>query len=170
MAEEKPARMIHVTKIGAAKSQLETAIRLWFEEADPISIHTLATSALKVLHDVGKMEGVVESWLIARPNPPPEWNKYSTAHQNFFKHAKKDPYELIPFIAEGTDFYIFDAIHCYEDLCGSPLPPIMRAFLLRYKLSHPEIFGDEITPRLPEGVNVGSLGRADFLKKVLPIL
>ena len=129
MAEEKPAG-IHVTKIGAAKGQLETAIRLWFEEADPISIHTLATSALKVLHDVGKMQGI-ESWLIARPNPPPEWREYSMAYQNFFKHAREDAYELLPFDPKATEFYIFDAIHCFEELCGIPLPAIMRAFLLR---------------------------------------
>ena len=33
---------ITVTKLDAARRQLRTAIRLWFEEGDPVSIHTLA--------------------------------------------------------------------------------------------------------------------------------
>jgi hypothetical protein len=52
MAQKKPAG-IRVTKQDAAKRQLETAIGLWFSEGDEVSTHTLATSALKVLHDVG---------------------------------------------------------------------------------------------------------------------
>jgi hypothetical protein len=163
-----PAR-ISVTKLDAAKRQLETAISLWFSEGDEVSTHTLATSALKVLHDVGDKKGI-KSWLIARPNAPPEWKKRSMAIQGFFKHAHKDSDDVLTYNAEVTEFYIFDAIHCFEELHGIPLPAIMRAFLLRFKLRHTEIFGDDITPRLPKGMNVRSLGRADFLKKVLPLL
>ncbi len=31
-----------ILKLEAAKNQLETAIKLYFQDADPISIHTLA--------------------------------------------------------------------------------------------------------------------------------
>jgi hypothetical protein len=39
-----------VTKQSAARSQLETAIRLWFYEGDPVAIHTLAVAAHDCLH------------------------------------------------------------------------------------------------------------------------
>jgi len=36
---------IKVSKLDAARRQLETAIRLYFSEADPISIHALMSAA-----------------------------------------------------------------------------------------------------------------------------
>ena len=35
---------LHVTKLDAARRQLETAITLWFHDGDPVSIHTLAAA------------------------------------------------------------------------------------------------------------------------------
>jgi len=36
---------LKISKLDAAKRQLETAIRLYFNEADPVSVHTLAGAA-----------------------------------------------------------------------------------------------------------------------------
>jgi len=51
-------RVIIVTKASAAKSQLETAIQLWFDDADPVSIHTLAVAA----HDCYNLSKAGWSW------------------------------------------------------------------------------------------------------------
>ena len=42
---------ITVTKIGAARSQLIEAIHLFFEDRDPVSIHTLVGASLQILND-----------------------------------------------------------------------------------------------------------------------
>jgi hypothetical protein len=42
---------ITVTKIGAARSQLIEAIHLFFEDRDPVSIHTLLGASLQILND-----------------------------------------------------------------------------------------------------------------------
>lgn len=48
---------ISVTKLDAARRQLETAERLWFLEDDPASIHTLAAAAHRVVHDIAEKAG-----------------------------------------------------------------------------------------------------------------
>lgn len=48
---------LKISKLDAAKRQLETAIRLYFNEADPISIHTLAGAAHTILSDINKKYG-----------------------------------------------------------------------------------------------------------------
>lgn len=42
---------MQITKIGAARSQLTEAINSFFEERDPVSIHTLIGAALQILND-----------------------------------------------------------------------------------------------------------------------
>jgi len=78
----------------AAQSQLNTAIRLFFSNEDPISAHTLAGAASVIIVD-----------LIERKKPEEAWEKhaqdvckisrkqyYEMARkaQNFFKHARSD--------------------------------------------------------------------------------
>ena len=47
-----------VSKLDAAKWQLETAIRLYFSDSDPVSIHTVTAAAYNILRDVTKQKGV----------------------------------------------------------------------------------------------------------------
>jgi hypothetical protein len=51
---------IKVSKTDAAKRQLDTAIRLWLDEGDSVSIHTLAAAAHQIVHDLGKKRGVTD--------------------------------------------------------------------------------------------------------------
>ena len=41
-----------ITKLEAARRQLESAIFLYFEEKDPVSIHTLTAAAYNILRDI----------------------------------------------------------------------------------------------------------------------
>jgi hypothetical protein len=49
----KTAAMI-VTKLDAARRQLETALVLWIHDGDPVSIHTLVYAAYQVIHDLNR--------------------------------------------------------------------------------------------------------------------
>jgi hypothetical protein len=40
-----------------ARRQLRTAIRLWFDDGDPVSIHTLAAAAYEILHTLARRKG-----------------------------------------------------------------------------------------------------------------
>jgi hypothetical protein len=49
---------VHVTKIAAAKRQLDTAIRMYFACDDELSIHTLVAAAFRILRDVIQSRGM----------------------------------------------------------------------------------------------------------------
>jgi hypothetical protein len=51
------AKTIHVSKFEAARRQLQTAIKLWFEEGDIISIHTLAFASHEIIHRIYRKSG-----------------------------------------------------------------------------------------------------------------
>jgi hypothetical protein len=85
---------IPVTKLDAATRQMAEAIRLFFEQRDPISIHTLIRAALEVLHDLMQAKGLP---VIAHKDSPfikeearKEWEKALNEAKNFFKHADYD--------------------------------------------------------------------------------
>ena len=84
-----------VTKLDAARCQLETSIRLLFEQADAVSVHTLAYAAFGILKGVA--ENSKETRVIAAAEALAAagrkgdfWKGFNRAG-NFFKHADKDP-------------------------------------------------------------------------------
>lgn len=110
-----------VTKLCASERQLKEAIRLFFEQRDSISIHTLAGAAHEVLRDLSKKKGLPSSLKdhsIIRPDRKKEWIKLLNEAQNFFKHADRDhakEYEFHPVI---THHFLWDAIDMYLQLTG----------------------------------------------------
>ena len=43
---------IRVTKVEAARRQIDTAIRMLFSNEDPVAVHTLAMAALRIVRDL----------------------------------------------------------------------------------------------------------------------
>lgn len=125
----------------AAKRQLETAIELWFRDADAVSIHTLTGAGRQILVDLNKhhggdpmggdcMEATVEGRKLAR--------KAVARAENFLKHAEKDPATLLEFNTEETVFMLWEAVDKFEELFG-PLPPTMMAFMLHRALTRADL-------------------------------
>jgi hypothetical protein len=48
---------IVVTKLDAARRQLKTAIKLWFEDGDPVAIHTLIVAAYEIIDILAGAKG-----------------------------------------------------------------------------------------------------------------
>ncbi|MCO1370614.1 hypothetical protein L0Z42_08565 [Burkholderia multivorans] len=83
-----------VTKIDAARRQLITAIRLFFEGGDPVSVYSLASNAWEVIDVLCTSAGVESFSKEARENLPDGHTlKYYVNEpcRNFFKHAEQDP-------------------------------------------------------------------------------
>jgi hypothetical protein len=85
---------ITVTKIDAAKRQLRTAIRLWFEDGDPVSIHALAFAAYEIAHVVSKKRNrarreLIFDTLMVKDGYRADWNKNIKKHANFFQTRQK---------------------------------------------------------------------------------
>lgn len=81
-----------ISKLDAAKSQLDTAIDLWFSDRDGLSVLTLAFASFRVLMNIYPHQ-VVDGFDAAIDNLIQQnigWRKFS-ATANFLKHADKDP-------------------------------------------------------------------------------
>ena len=89
---------INVSKIGAARSQLIEALRLFFEQRDPVLIHTLVGASLQILHDHIDDVGIVwdeilflhKDTIYIKDEYPKEWRVKVNEARNFFKHADRD--------------------------------------------------------------------------------
>lgn len=70
--------MIRLTKLDAARFQLRTAIRLFFEERDPVSIYSLASAVQDVFRDLLRAQGTPSPSLKDTGLVPPDkqtlWN------------------------------------------------------------------------------------------------
>jgi hypothetical protein len=80
---------LKIRKLQAARDQLETAIDLFFDHGDEVSIHTLTCAAYNVIRDVNDHRGGPKMFAKQRyldmPGKPTinEMNE----PENFFKHA-----------------------------------------------------------------------------------
>ncbi|AVA33441.1 hypothetical protein [Cupriavidus metallidurans] len=83
-----------VTKIDAARRQLITAIRLFFDGGDPVSVYSLASNAWEVIDVLATSAGIESFSKQAREHLPEGHTlKYyiNEPCRNFFKHAVQDP-------------------------------------------------------------------------------
>lgn len=122
---------IVVRKLDAARSQLRTAIRLWFEDADPVSIHTLAVAAYGILHTLARRSGATDllfDSLIIRKEMRNTWARLLKDHASFFKHADHDPTGEIAFPLFGNEIFILYSILALSKMSGT-LSMEERAFL-----------------------------------------
>ncbi len=134
---------IFITKLDAAKNQLETAIQLFFQNGDAVSIHTLVRAAHEILEVLcaGKdkksmMKGILEN---VKEDKVDELMATINEPKNFFKHATRDPAQKIEFNPESSDLFLWDGCKLYEALTGE-MPKTFYLFNLWFSLSHPNLF------------------------------
>ena len=103
---------MRVTKEHAALAQLETAIWLYFEDIDPVSVHTLANAAGEALDGCCDAAGQASMWSVIKGYVKPEhWKEIQTlirASYNHFKHGSK-PTETVEFSDDQNIFFLFRA-------------------------------------------------------------
>jgi hypothetical protein len=172
--KKKPLKVVVVTKPSVATSQLETAIKLWFEEGDPVSIHTLAVAA----HDcfdalttfAGKMS-LHREWIKTQSEKNQQWAREP---QNFFKHGHRYPKARLHYVPYYAELLIYDGCLCFEHL-AKKMRPLMEAFMTRFVMERPEHLSPGLTI---DGIlevrcglkisEVQPLSRQEFLKRAMP--
>ena len=103
---------ILLSKFDVAERQFNQAVALFFDRADPVSIHTLAEASFQVLYDIrAQFDGVslVRDSEYVRTEKKKEWNGYMVASRNFFKHADRDPDAVQEFMDIFKHFSMIDA-------------------------------------------------------------
>jgi len=131
-----------VSKLDAATRQLRMAIVLYFRDADPLGVHTLAGAAHGLLRDL----------LVRRDGPPgvqardemvrSEHLTFVTRMvneaKNVLKHANRDPDHVLTFNPDWTDFLVFDAIRMHIEL-ASELNRANTLFLIWLSAKYPNV-------------------------------
>ena len=132
---------ITVTKVDAAERQLRVAIRLFFEDRDPVAVHTLASAAAQVTADLMKASGrtsIVRSAAIVREERRKEVRATMAAPEYFFKHADRDPAEAIEFNPETTEFFIYASLAELQVLAGK-IPREGQVFQMWFLLKYDDM-------------------------------
>jgi hypothetical protein len=136
---------ITVTKLDVARSQLNTAIQLWFEGADPISIHTLVAAAHEIIHSLFKRKGL-SGLFFDSPLIRDEFRSKLVSHlkkyANFFKHADRDANNTMEFNPESSEALF---IYCIIGLVAMKEVLTWReaAFYGWTMVARPELFSAE---------------------------
>lgn len=164
---------VAVTKLDCARSQFETAILLWFEERDPISINTLTAAAHHVCNDLtGKSVG----WCLSESAVPSgewaKWRQFMCHLENFSKHADPDKGECDPRIittykAEMIDIYLADGLQIFHRL--APWTLLMEIYWSRFALEYPDFVMPGTGGKFEDAlvIEIREASRPEFLKHAL---
>jgi hypothetical protein len=136
---------IIITKLGAARSQLNTAIELWFGGADPVSIHTLAAASHEIIHSLFRKRGL-SGLFFDSPLVRKEMRKTLAGHlrkyANFFKHADRDSSATTSFNPETNEALFIYSIMGIVAM-KEPLTWQEAAFYAWTMVARPELFSTE---------------------------
>lgn len=149
-----------LTKIDVARRQLATAIQLFFDGADPVSVFSLAANAWEVIDTLcaragtPSMSAQTRSHLAADKDLKRDY--INSPFRNFFKHADRDPEDVLEdFKDSATDAVLFLAAEDYIRMRGRS-PVEFQVLQLWFLACHPEKIAsdraddvlDAITPRI----------------------
>lgn len=144
--------MIKISKLEAARSQLDTALELLSNKGEPLSIHTLTAASHGILEGLAKRSGIQPIFSKDNPLVAREYkDKFSNIIKksaNFLKHSGKDSKENLDFNSEETIYLLLDAVEMYIRLTNRP-SFYMYTFQIWFFLKFPQILR-----LLDEGKNV----------------
>ena len=128
-----------VTKLDAARRQLETAIRLLYAQDDAVSIHTLAHASFGILKGVAEhrnerrvLDAADE---LAAKDSKDFWRGFNRTG-NFFKHADKDPDGVLSDVPEEENEALISlAVEIYRNL-GCRVTTEIETFYLWWRCIH----------------------------------
>lgn len=124
----------------AAIGQLESAILLWFSEADPISILVLASHAHDCYHALGKKIGKPSWHQEFMEKMPPSFQQRAKYIQDFAKHGFKDLDESAQFDTITAEGLMLVSIDRHAEIFGRKTP-LMGLYWARTFSEHPSWTG-----------------------------
>lgn len=143
-------KVIKVSKLDAARRQLDGAIHLWFSDGDLVAIHALVCAAHQIIEDINEKRKDTSLHLIEllRKNVTPQHLEEAMRQirkpMMFFKHANPDPHDVIEFNPDLSELLILLAIKGLG-LLGEQMSDFQRAVLL-WDMLHSPIQKDRLNP------------------------
>ena len=100
-----------LTKIEVAEAQLSAAIRLYFADAHPVAVHTLACAAREIMSVLGeklKKDTFLDEFAYFSREDVKDLRKRLTRFWGFMKHADRDPADVLSdFSDRDNDLILF---------------------------------------------------------------
>jgi hypothetical protein len=169
-------QFIEITKTDAVLRQLETAITLWFNNGDSLSIHTLAAAAYQILYDLNKHQKgppMMRDSDLIDPNMKDEWRKALKACPNFLKHADKDPHKTIRFSPDSNMTLLFESVMEYSEITGKKSTPILHCMYTWTFIHRPLFFQTDRADMLRKSLSIENfinLDRPEFFREMTQII
>jgi hypothetical protein len=172
---------IKVSKLDAARRQLDGAIQLWFYGGDPVAIHALACAAHQVIQDIAEKKSARQYHLkrlveqVVEPSHVQEAMDAIRKPMMFFKHADRDPHDVLEFEPRLSEVFIMLAGGCLRDI-GESVSDIQRAFLFWHRIHDTGWVKKEALEHLEDrfgadAVNqLRNIDKREFLQQVLLVL
>jgi hypothetical protein len=135
----------------AAIGQLESAILLWFNEGDPISILVLATNAHDCYHALGKKIGKPSWHQDFAEKMPPSFQERAKYIPDFSKHGFMDLDETAEFDTTFSEGLMLISVGCHSEIFGRKTP-LMALYWARMFSERPSWTG-EAAERFPKVVS-----------------
>ena len=173
----KSDKVIKVNKLDAAISQTITAIELYFQGKDSLSVHTLAAAAYNIFKDLSKKHGT-KLMLLKQSFPEildaesrKKWMASINRYENYLKHADTDSDKELAYNPLVTEFVL-------ADLCGKMQeifqhgPPIVMTYMLWFMAKthlKPKIIKENKKEFVEKAMNDYKIGKNDFYKKYFPV-
>jgi hypothetical protein len=157
-----------VTKQSVAASQLESAIWLWFQEGDPVSVHTLAVAAHDCFRALLRHAGKASDWEDWMKSKSKEFQKKMRVSQNFFKHGHKELKAKLLYPTIQGEMLMMDSVTCYELLHNRPTG-LMRLYAQRFLYEHPALITEDALPLFAKNAEIHQLSnskRREFFEKL----
>ena len=169
--------ILKIGKLDAARRQLETAVRLYFAESDPVSIHTLTAAAHVVLTDLNKLHTGKTKMLTdlmlshVREEKRQEVKRLLNEAANFFKHADRDSLAVHDFDPAQTEIFLVDACYKFRELTGEVVQ-VLGVYCTWYMLAHPAQFilsADQTGAISKARATFAGASKQAFFAEMLPI-
>lgn len=165
---------LKISKLEAAKRQIETAIMLYFQNMDSVSIHTLTCASHGILKDMVRKTDITSLILDEMKNNikkerQNEFIKMLSRPTNYFKHLFAPPINKdLEFYEHETDLWLLDGCLMYEKLTGIKTR-LMKIFETWFKIENGDVLVEEYRSlALMERKKYKS--RADFYEKMLTVI
>ena len=170
---------MNLDKKEIAYRQAMTAIEMFFEDKDPVSVHTLAAAAYNIFRDLANNDGTSKMLLkqksleFVAPEYHKEWATHMNKFENFFKHADRDHQLKIEFNPEVTEFYLYDVALKMSEYYGKGIPMVnlFQVWFAANKLK--VVWNDAEREKNREFLKVAEhflkLGKAKFKEYFLPL-
>jgi hypothetical protein len=134
-----------ITKLDAARRQLHTAIRLFLENGDPISVHTLSRASHEILRTLLIAKGggsFLKDSEYIKPEHRELLSKYLNHPSNFFKHADRDPDDVLTFYHMLCPIWLMDCCMMYQKLTGK-FSRECAVFVMWFTVQYPDLLAPE---------------------------